>query len=145
MTFNVIAYLVALWVLSKRQGQIADALAVNWIVCQMAVMLNGGYGNLPAFLLADFLTALWLALSVQGVSARRASYWFVPMIALNSAAYAAGGNPPVWHHTLLSICAWGQLVATYWGPHGLMEILDNTSSSIRHSISGAVASFRGKK
>lgn len=144
ITLPILAYLAGLWFL--RKCDVTHALAVNWGVNQAIVMVNGGFPNLPLFIAVDFLTGLWLALKLQGPEARQAAFFFLPMIALNAAAYAAG-TLPHWHHTALFGLAWLQLLWVVIGVKGdeLVESLDHTSIGIRNSIFGLLAFWRGGK
>jgi len=144
ITWPILAYLAVIWWL--RRAPVAHALAINWAANQGAVMLNAGYENLPVFVLVDFLTGLWLSLSVGGKQARQAASFFLPMIALNAAAYAAGATP-FWHHTALFGLAWLQLLWVVIGVKGdgFLETLDHTSSRLRNTASGAFAFLRRVK
>lgn len=144
ITWPILAYLACLWWL--RRNAVVHALALNWCANQAAVMLNGGFGNLPVFILVDFLTGLWLALRLQGKMARQTAAFFLPMIALNAAAYAAG-SVPEWHHAALFGLAWLQLLWVVIGVKGdeLVGTMDNPGGGIRHAISWATSHFRGEK
>lgn len=140
----VLLYLAALWAI--RRDDIGHALAVNWAVNQAAVMLNAGHPNFIVFIAVDFLTTIWLALRVQTKLARDCAKFFLPMIALNAAAYVVGQPTPDWHYGVLFGLAWLQIlwvVTGIWG-NGLMEVLDNSGRGFRHSISGWFAFWRAK-
>jgi len=147
VTVIILAYLAALW-WTRRETAIADALFVNWAVNQAAVLIYVDNGShMLVFITTDFLTGLWLTLKMQGKAARRAALFFLPMIALNAGAYAAGGNPPRWQEITLDALAWAQLlwvVLETWG-HGLLAIFDNSGGGFRHSISRASGFFRNEK
>jgi len=147
MTVIILAYLAALWWV-RRETAIADALFVNWAVNQFAVMIYADNGShLLVFITTDFLAGLWLTLKMQGKAARRAALFFLPMIALNAGAYAAGGNPPRWQEITLDALAWAQLlwvVLEIWG-HGLLAFFNNTDGGTRYPISRASGFFRGEE
>lgn len=144
LTLPILAYLACLWALRRRD--VTHALAVNWAVNQAVVMLNGGLPHLPFFILADFLTGLWLAMKLQGTVARQTAFFFLPMIAMNAAAYAAG-TLPNWHHTALFGLAWLQLLWVVIGvkKHELVGSLDNPFGGLRNAASWANSHFRGRK
>jgi len=144
ITYPILAYLAVLWWL--RREPVVHALAVNWAANQAAVMMNSGFGNLPVFVLVDFLTGIWLALNVRTKTARHAATFFLPMIALNAAAYAAG-NIPEWHHSVLFGLAWLQLLWVVIGVkgNGMVETMADSGRRLRNSISLAFAFFRGAK
>ena len=143
----VLLYLAALW--SIRRNDIGHALAVNWAVNQAAVMLNAGHPNFIVFIAVDLLTGVWLSLHVQTKAARQAAVFFLPMIALNAAAYVVGQPTPAWHYGVLFGLAWLQLIWVVTGIWGnglmeIMEIMDNSGRGLRHSISGWFAFWRAK-
>lgn len=143
LTPFILAYLALLWAIRGKAGRIADALAVNWLVNQCVVMMNGGYAYLPAFIAIDFLTGVYLSFYDGGNLARRASKFFIPMVALNAAGYVGGGEAPDWHYPVLFALAWAQLLAVgfgVWG-NGLLEALDHTLCSVRVSLSRAASFF----
>ena len=140
----VLLYLSVLW--GIRRSDIAHALAVNWAVNQAAVMLNAGHPNFVVFIAVDLLTGVWLSLRVQTKASRQAAAFFLPMIALNAAAYVVGKPTPVWHYDVLFGLACLHLiwvVTVIWG-NGLIEILYNSGRGFRHSISGWFAFWRAK-
>lgn len=125
----MLAYLAALWLAIGRDSRIAVALGACWGVGQAGVMLNGGYAPLLLFGVADFVTAMHLALRVGTVEAKRVAFFSIPMIAVNAAAYAQANPPLNWHYTVLFGLAWAQVLVAVWGAHGggFIEIVDNIS------------------
>lgn len=149
MTPVILAYLAALWLARRGDAApIANALFANWAANQLAVMLYGTNGlYLLGFVLIDFLTGVWLAAHLQGKVARRTALFFLPMMALNAGAFAAGGNPPRWQEITLDALAWAQIlwvVLGVWG-HGVLAFFHNTAGGIRYSVSRTVGLFRGEK
>jgi hypothetical protein len=142
----MLLFIAAMFCLRKcEHGRVIDALAANWAVNQAIVMSNAGYPDLPLFITVDFLTGLWLATWEGGKAARRAAWVFIPMIALNAAAYVNGSPVPLWHHSLLFALAWLQLGMVGAMDNGIRTALDTAFCSIRHPISSAVYYFRARK
>lgn len=137
MTIWTVAYLAVLWGLhrEKRCSLIADALAANWAICQLVVILNQGWPILPLFIVVDLLTGLWLTMEVGTTNARRTAAVFLPMIAFNAATYAAGTTPQ-WHWGVLSVISWLQVAVVWWGVwgHGVVEAFNHPASSVRLSL-----------
>ena len=142
----MLAFIAALYCLRNgREGRVVDALAANWAINQALVMGNEGFPVLPLFIAVDFVTGFWLA-SWEGTrTARRAAWVFIPMIALNSAAYVNGSPVPTWHHSLLFLLAWIQLGMVGAMDNGIRKALDFARCGVRNPISSAAYFFRGRK
>jgi hypothetical protein len=142
----MLAYITAMYCLRRGEhGRVVDALAANWLINQVIVMGNAGFPDLPLFIAVDFFTGLWLATSNRGRVARRAALVFIPMIALNAAAYVNGDPVPWWHHGLLFALAWIQLGIVGAMNDGFRKALDSAVRSVRHPISSSMYFFRGRK
>jgi len=142
----MLLFIAAMFCLRKcGHGRVVDALAANWAINQAIVMSNSGYPGLPLFITVDFFTGLWLATWESGKVARRAAWFFIPMIALNAAAYVNGSPVPTWHHSLLFALAWLQLGIVGAMDDGIRKALDSAFGSVRHPISSTVYYFRGRK
>lgn len=147
MTFLVLAYIAVVYILKRGENaRIVDAIALNWLVNQCVVEANGGYPVLPIFIATDFITGLFLVTWMGGnIVAHRASWFFIPMIALNAAAYVIGEPLPEWHHSALFALAWLQIGVVGAMDDGFRTIVDRASSGILHPISSALYYFRGEK
>ena len=137
MTVWILAYLAVLWGLhrEKRCSLIADALAANWALNQLIVMMNGGWPVLPLFIVVDLATGIWLTMELGSTTARRAAFVFLAMMAFNAAVYVNGVTPD-WHHPLLFGLAWLQVAVVWWGVwgHGVVEAFDNPVGRVRLSL-----------
>lgn len=146
MSFLVLLYIAVIYCLRRGENiRVVDALAFNWFVNQCVVMANGGYPVLPVFIAVDFITGLWLATWESGKAAHKATWFFIPMIALNAAAYVNGEPIPSWHHTALFALAWLQIGAVGAMDDGFRKALDIAVRGFRHPVSSTFYYFRGRK
>lgn len=146
LTPLMLLYIAAVYCLRKGDNiRVVDAVAFNWFLNQCVVMANGGYPVLPVFIAIDFITGLFLVTWVGGKTAHRASWFFIPMIALNAAAYVIGEPLPQWHYSTLFALAWLQIGVVGAMDDGFRTIVDRASSGILHPISSALYYFRGPK
>lgn len=142
----MLAFIAAMYCLRKGvHGRVVDALALNWAVNQAIVMGNGGYPDFPLFIAVDFITGFWLASWEGGKVARKAAWVFIPMIALNAAAYVNGSPVPAWHHSALFALAWVQLGFVGAMDNGIRKALDIAARGVRHPISSAIYLIWGRK
>ena len=146
MTVMVLLYIAAVYCLRRGENiRVVDAVALNWFLNQCVVEANGGFPVLPIFILVDFVTGLYLVTWVGGKVAHRTSWFFIPMIALNAAAYVNGEPLPDWHHAALFALAWLQIGAVGAMDDGFRKIVDSASRGVLHPISSALYYFRGEK
>lgn len=146
MTIAVLLYIAFVYFLRRGDNsRVVDAIAINWFLNQCVVEANGGYPVLPGFILVDFVTGLWLVTWQGGVVAHRASWFFIPMMALNAAAYVNGEPLPDWHHVTLFAFAWLQIGVVGAMDDGFRAFVDRASSGVLHPISSALYYFRGEK
>ena len=139
-------YIAAVYCLKDGDNRrVVDALAFNWFVNQIVVMANGGYPVLPMFIAIDFVTGLWLATYEGSKTGHRVAWFFIPMIALNAAAYVNGEPIPGWHYTTLFALALAQIGVVGVMDDGFRTIVDSASSRILHPISSALYYFRNEK
>jgi len=142
LTPFMMALLACYWLLHRdeRAKLVADVLALNWVLNQAAVMFRvEDIGPLPVFLVTDFLAGAYLGLYVGGALARAVGYWYVPMIALNTAMWAADQGEPMWHYYTLLLLAYLQVMTgmtKVWG-HGLLATVDTAVRGIRFKSAGA--------
>jgi uncharacterized membrane protein len=142
----MVAYLAAIYCLQKGEyGRVIDALAVNWFVNQAIVMMNGAQPDLPLFVAVDFVTGLWLVTWAGGKVARKVSFVFVLMIALNSAAYIAQGLVPHWHYNALFALAWLQLGVVGAMDNGIRKAVVTAVRRVCDPVFSAVHYIRGQK
>jgi len=146
MTIAVLLYIAVVYCLRRGENsRVVDAVALNWFVNQCVVEANGGYPVLPVFIAVDFITGLWLATWEGGKAARKATWFFIPMIALNAAAYVNGEPIPNWHYMALFALAWLQIGAVGAMDDGFRKALDTAVRGFCHPISSTVYYFRGRK
>ena len=146
MTVFVLLYIAVVYTLRRGDNiRVVDAVALNWFLNQVVVDANGGFPVLPVFILVDFVTGLFLVTWFGGKTAPRASWFFIPMIALNAAAYVNGEPLPEWHYATLFALAWLQIGVVGAMDDGFRTIVDRASSGVLHPISRTLYHFRGEK
>jgi len=146
MSFAVLLYIAVVYFLRRGENsRVVDAIAINWFLNQCVVEANGGFPVLPIFILVDFVTGLWLVTWKGGIVAHRASWFYIPMIAFNAAAYVNGEPLPGWHHATLFAFAWLQIGVVGAMDDGFRAFVDRASSGVLHPISSALYYFRGEK
>lgn len=129
LSTNVLIYLALLAIARRGEGSpVSDALLWCWLAATAGVMFYGGQ-HLPLFIAIDCVTGLYLALRVQTKTARDVAFFFLPMMALNGAAYWESDPPQPWQYTALSALSFAQVSVAIWGAWGggLIEALDNLS------------------
>lgn len=127
LSTNVLIYLALLATARRGEGSpVSDALSWNWLIATAGVMAFGGQ-QLPLFIAIDCVTGLYLALQIQTRTARNVAFFFLPMMALNAAAYWESDPPQPWQYIALSALSFAQVLVTIWGAWGggVMEALDN--------------------
>jgi len=131
MSFAVLLYIAAVYCLRRGENmRVVDAIALNWFVNQCVV---------------DFITGLFLVTWVGGKTAHRVSWFFIPMIAINAAAYVNGEPLPEWHHATLFAFAGLQIGVVGAMDDGFRAFVVRASSGVLHPISSALYYFRGEK
>lgn len=146
MSFAVLFYIAAVYCLRRGENmRVVDAVALNWFVNQCVVEANGGFPVLAVFIAVDFITGLFLVTWVGGKTAHRVSWFFIPMIAINAAAYVNGEPLPEWHHATLFAFAGLQIGVVGAMDDGFRAFVDRASNGVLHPISSALYYFRGEK
>ena len=115
---------------NRRQGMVVDALALNWLVATLASIIMPYPELVPAYIVIDFCSALWLSRMVAGRVAGVAEIFYVGMILWNSAFFFMSAFSPMDHWWGLSILAWGQFAFVTGGVlrHDIVEAARNLTS-----------------
>lgn len=94
---------------NARQGLVIDALAFNWLCCEIARVVISYPHLVPAYITIDVASAFWLSFNVRGRVAGIAEAFYVGMVLWNSAFFFMKAFQPMAHWWGLSVLSWGQV------------------------------------
>lgn len=116
---------------NERQGLVIDALALNWLLCELANLAIDYPRVVGAYITVDVASALWIY-SVKGRVAGIAQAFYVGMILWNAAFFFMQQFTPMTHWTGLSVLSWAQLafVVTGVARHDIAKLLSGLGARV---------------